>query len=233
MPKTPINRAIRFFDRAFRKIYGFPVISHAIARQFHRLFYYSKGTWKTTFWQGTSIRKCPFDLWVYQEMIYELKPDRIIECGTYKGGSALYLASLCDLAGNGKIISIDIEEHENRPTHERITYLLGSSTSEEIVNKVRGFINGAERVMVILDSAHSMQHVLNELRIYEKFVTPGSYIIVEDTNLNGHPVRPRYDPGPMKAVKIFLRENKAFTIDKKREKYFVSFNPNGYLKRIE
>ncbi|TET88922.1 MAG: cephalosporin hydroxylase, partial [Desulfobacteraceae bacterium] len=80
---------------------------------------------------------------------------------------------------------------------------------------------------------HSMPHVLNEMSIYGNFVTPGSYLIVEDTNINGHPVRPRYTPGPMEAVRSFLRENKAFVVDKKREKFYLSFNPNGYLKRIK
>ena len=89
-------------------------------------------------------------------------------------------------------MTIDIQEYEQRPNHERITYLVGSSTSEEVVRKVRNLIEEDERVMVVLDSDHAMHHVLNEMRIYGDFVTPGSYLIVEDTNIDGHPVRPQY-----------------------------------------
>jgi len=87
-------------------------------------------------------------------------------------------------------------------------------------------------VMVILDSNHDKDHVLNELRSYNRFVTKGSYLIVEDTDFNGHPVLPDYGPGPMEAVKAFLSENKDFEVDKSREKFFLTFNPRGYLKKI-
>jgi cephalosporin hydroxylase len=85
--------------------------------------------------------------------------------------------------------------------------------------------------MVILDSDHHKDHVLRELEIYSKFVTNGSYIIVEDTNINGHPVRPKFGPGPTEAVKEFLKGSRDFVIDKSREKFFLTFNPNGYLKK--
>jgi len=181
---------------------------------------------------GVHAAKCPVDLWIYQEIIYELKPDVIIECGTGSGGSSLFLASICDMIGNGRVITIDIVEAEGRPQHKRITYLLGSSTSSETVEQVKKLVSVDNKVMVILDSYHSKEHVLNELRIYSRFVTKGSYIIVEDTNLSGHPVVPTADPGPMEAVVEFLKEDKGFAVDKTREKLLLSFNPNGYLKRI-
>ncbi|MBN1255773.1 MAG: class I SAM-dependent methyltransferase [Deltaproteobacteria bacterium] len=200
---------------------------------FHKLYYEShKVTWENTFWLGIQAHKCPLDLWIYQEIIFEIKPDIIIECGTFHGGSALFLASICDLLNKGKIISIDIENKKDRPKHERITYLLGSSTSEEIVEKVQIFIKNIDRIMVILDSDHSKEHVLRELEIYSKFVTKGSYIIVEDTNINGHPIGPDFGPGPMEAVKEFLKMKRDFAIDKSREKFYLTFNPDGYLKRV-
>ena len=121
---------------------------------------------------------------------------------------------------------------ENRPNHNRITYLLGSSTSKEIMEDVQRFIVNKNQIMVILDSDHKKEHVLSELRIYSQFVTKGSYIIVEDTNINSHPIFPDFGPGPMEAVKDFLEENKDFVIDKSREKFYLTFNPDGYLKRV-
>jgi cephalosporin hydroxylase len=218
------------------RIYISPKQEKSIVSQFHKLYYdahiFGK-TWCNTFWLGIPTLKCPLDLWIYQEIIFEVKPDVIIECGTAHGGSALFLASVCDLVGNGKVITIDIEDKKGRPKHNRIKYLLGSSTSKEIVRKVRSLVKNGDKVMVVLDSDHHKEHVLNELRIYSNFVTKGSYIIVEDTNINGHPVYPEFGPGPMEAVEEFLREkNKDFVVDKTKEKFYLTFNPKGYLKRI-
>jgi cephalosporin hydroxylase len=200
---------------------------------FHKLYYASENeTWKNTFWLGIQTQKCPLDLWIYQEIIFEIKPDAIIECGTYGGGSALFLASICDLLGHGEIITIDIRSMEGRHEHVRITYLIGSSTSQEIVEKVQAFLKNKKRVIIILDSDHNKEHVLKELKIYSPFVSKGSYLIVEDTNINGHPVEPNFGPGPMEAVKEFLEGNKNFVIDKSKEKFYMTFSPNGFLKRV-
>ena len=205
-----------------------------IIDHFHRLYYESpRRTRRNTFWLGVQAQKCPLDLWIYQEIIFETRPDIIIETGTAKGGSALFLASICDLVGKGEIISIDIEDKENKPGHPRIKYLLGSSTSEEIVEKVQAVIRGKDRIMIILDSDHQKEHVLRELEIYSKFITRESYIIVEDTNINGHPVRSTFGPGPMEAVKEFLKLNEDFIIDRSREKFYLTFNPDGYLKKMK
>jgi len=219
----------------YHRIYIDSKLEKNIIDSFHKLYYDSNifgKTWKDTFWLGVPIAKCPLDLWICQEIIFELKPDIIIECGTAYGGSALFFASMCDLVDNGKVITIDIEDREDRPQHRRIKYLLGSSTSKEIVDDVKGLIRDKNKVMVNLNSEHSKQHVLNELRIYSKLVTNGSYLIVEDTNINGHPVCPDFGPGPMEAVDEFLKENKDFIVDKSKEKFFLTFNPKGYLLKI-
>jgi cephalosporin hydroxylase len=202
-----------------------------VVRPFHRMYYDSK-VWRDTYWQGVETEKTPLDLWIYQEIVYELKPDVIVETGTFDGGSALFLATICDLAGTGKVITVDLETRPYRPKHPRITYVEGhSSTSAEAVGKVKEGLGDAKKVMVILDSDHGQPHVLDELRIYSAFVTPGQYLIVEDTNINGHPVLEEFGPGPMEALDIFLRKNKDFEIDPSREKFFLTFNPRGYLKR--
>jgi len=209
------------------------LIKKIVVDEFHKVYYnVPRRTWSKTFWLNCPAQKCPLDLWVYQEIICEVQPDIIVESGTADGGSALFLASVCDLMNRGQVITIDIEDNLARPRHQRITYLLGSSTSDEIVKVVGSAIAGKEKVMVILDSDHHKEHVCNELKIYSTFVTKGSYCIVEDTNIHGHPVRKDFPAGPMEAVDEFLRGNKDFVIDTSREKFFLTFAPNGYLKKI-
>lgn len=220
----------------YHRIYISSKLERNTVDEFHRLYYDSYVFGETllnTFWLGVPIWKCPLDVWIYQEIIFEVKPSIIVECGTRYGGSALFLASMCDLVNNGKVITIDIEDTKGRPKHKRITYLLGSSTSREVVEKVRNLISDGDKVMVILDSDHHKEHVLSELKNYSKLVTQGSYIIVEDTNINGHPVLPDFGPGPMEAVDEFLRENKDFCIDRDKEKFYLTFNPKGYLRKIK
>jgi len=154
----------------------------------------------------------------------------ILETGTASGGSALFLASVCDLLGRGEVVSVDIE-HRERPSHDRVTYLNGSSVSSEIMGQIRGRADGRSPVLVILDSDHSKRHVVEELRLYGPLVTSGSYLIVEDTNVNDHPVLPEHGPGPMEAVDEFLRESPDFSIDSEREKFFLTFNPRGFLRK--
>lgn len=231
--KNEIN-SLRYLIR--HRVFISPKLEKDVVDQFHKLYYNSQTfheSWGNTFWLGTPTQKCPLDTWIYQEIIFEVKPDVIIECGTKYGGSALFLASICDLLNHGEVITIDIEDKKNKPQHKRIKYLLGSSTSKEIVEQVKKLTNGKNKILVILDSDHSKNHVLKELKIYSKSVTKDSYIIVEDTNINGHPVYPDFGPGPMEAVKEFLIEDKNFIVDKSKEKFYLTFNPSGYLKKIK
>lgn len=210
----------------------------ALARaveDFHLAYYNSGGAasrFGTTTWLGTRVVKCPLDLWNYQEILTELRPDLIIETGTLFGGSAFFLATVCDHLGWGRIVTIDLEEQEGRPAHPRIEYWKGSSTDPGIVERARAAAAESRTVLVILDSDHTERHVLAELRAYAGLVTPGSYLIVEDTNVNGHPVLRSYGPGPMEAVERFLAESGDFFPDQDREsKFLLTFNPKGYLRR--
>lgn len=206
-------------------------VDAVVVRAFHRLYYCSSlRTWSNTYWLGTQAQKCPLDLWVYQELLHELRPAVIVETGTASGGSALYLASICDLLGHGTVLTVDITEAE-RPAHERITYLTGSSVAPEMLEHIRELVGGRSPVLVILDSDHSRAHVLEELRLYAPLVSRDSYVIVEDTNVNGHPVDSSFGPGPMEAVDAFLSETSDFEIDAECEKFFLTFNPRGYLRR--
>jgi cephalosporin hydroxylase len=208
--------------------------------QFHDLYYRlgQRGQYTNTnlaFWLGYPSLKCPLDLWIYHELICKIQPEFIIETGTASAGSALFLASMCDLIDHGKVITIDVDERpgERRPVHPRLTYIIGSSTDEAVIDRVREVLTGKSCGMVILDSDHRKDHVLGEMRAYADFVPVGGYLIVEDTNINGHPTYPDFGPGPMEAVKEFLAETDTFQVDKACERFLLTMNPSGYLRRCK
>jgi cephalosporin hydroxylase len=206
-----------------------------ITDRFHNLYYDGPmgvgPIFNHTSWMGVPCQKCPLDLWIYQEIIFELQPDLIIETGTCYGGSALFMAHILDIIGKGKIITIDIDNTITRPSHPRIVYVHGSSSDAGLVESI--LTNRPDEVrLVILDSDHSKAHVLQELHLFAPYVNVGSYLIVEDTNINGHPAYPSFGEGPYEAVQEFLAIQNGFTIDLIREKFLMTFNPAGFLKRI-
>ncbi len=182
-------------------------------------------------WLGSQALKNPLDLWVYQEIMAETQPDVVIETGTYRGGSAHFLASVCDLLGSGEVVSIDIEPpRDDYPEHPRITYLGGrSSTDPDVLAEVRERVDG-RRTMIVLDSDHSEAHVDAELEAYAPLVPVGCYLIVEDSNIGQ--IRPDLMPGPLQSIETFLASRSDFVIDREREKFLLTFNPSGYLKRV-
>jgi cephalosporin hydroxylase len=183
--------------------------------------------------------KTPMDMMVLQEIINETKPDLIIETGTFMGGSALFMANMLDIAGKGLVYTVDysVAYDENLPSHNRIAYFKGSSTNSELIKKIKNEMNGAKSVMVCLDSDHSKDNVLNEMEKYSPFVTVGNYMIVDDTNIN-NPMLPLkdgkriYEQGPHEAVEEFIKTHKEFKIDRSREKFLFTFNPDGYLRKV-
>jgi cephalosporin hydroxylase len=200
---------------------------------FHRLYYERGGggtTWCDTWWFGVRVFKSPLDLWIYQEILNDTRPDLVIETGTAFGGSALFLATMFDMIGHGEVITVDVTPRA-RPTHDRIRYLEGSSVDSQVLAEVAATARDRRRVMVVLDSDHARDHVLRELERYAPFVTEGCYLIVEDTNVNGHPVHRGFGPGPHEAVEEFLTHHDEFERDRRREKFLVTFNPGGYLRR--
>jgi cephalosporin hydroxylase len=210
------------------------VIVDQFSELYYRLGQQGRCTYMTS-WLGYSTLKCPLDLWIYQELICKLRPEVIFETGTASGGSALFLASMCDLIGQGDIITIDIDERvgELRPIHPRLSYVIGSSTDPAVIRDVRKRLHGRRCGMVILDSDHTRDHVLAEMRIFQEFIPVGGYMIVEDTNINGHPSFPEFGLGPMEAVEDFLRETDAFQIDPACERFLLTMNPSGFLRRCK
>jgi cephalosporin hydroxylase len=211
-----------------------------ITRAFHNC-YYESDVWRNTYWHSTPVLKCPFDLWIYQEIVASVQPALIVECGTWAGGSALFLANMLDIVGDGKIITIDLLETNQvrehylrylpelaarlciRPEHPRIKQIIGSSTDPQIVANVTEVVSEGGAVMVIADSDHSIEHAYAELDAYHALVTPGSYFVMEDTNIP--------ESGPRQAVDRFLAGHPEFAIDATREKFLLTFNPCGYLRR--
>jgi cephalosporin hydroxylase len=204
-----------------------------IIHRFHDLYYRrwlgGADTINLT-WFGYRLLKCPLDLWVYQELLVRTRPDLVIETGTFFGGSALFMATVMDIIGHGRVITIDQAAKPDRPVHPRVSYWNGSSTDAAIVAEARKAA-GSGRSMVVLDSDHSAAHVYQEMIAYSPLVRAGDYLIVEDTNVNGHPTYAEYGPGPMEAVERFLASNDEFETDARCERFLMTLNPKGYLRR--
>ena len=203
-------------------------------------------------WMGRPIIQFPQDMIALQEIIWEVKPDMIIETGIAHGGSLIFSASMltlleaCGEIENGKVLGIDIDirEHnkkaiEAHPMSKKITMFQGSSIDEEMIQKVHEFAKKGKKILIILDSNHTHEHVLAELRAYACLVSIGSYCIVFDTLIEDIPKgfydRP-WDKGnnTKTAVWEFLKENDSFTMDKDIEnKILITVAPDGYLKRVK
>lgn len=184
-------------------------------------------------WLGRPALKTPFDSWVYQEIIYDTKPNIIIEIGNFAGGSTLYLANIFDSLGYGKVIGVDIDHNKvSDLNHKRIKWITGDATNSETLDKVRNEINVNDRVMIIEDSSHKYESTLSILEHYSSLVTVGCYFIIEDGICKENYIDgPK--PGPFEATHKFLSTHPEFQIDKKMEKFFFTYNPDGFLKKIK
>lgn len=215
-----------------------PSTSKSLVNDFIKL-YHSSGIHNRTYWLGIPTLENPCDMWTFQEIISEIKPDFIIETGTFKGGGAIFFASVLQMVNpNGKVITVDIEPQMEEAAKldlfkERVEFIEGSSTSDDVIRRIAERIKGAKVVMVTLDSDHHMPHVLKELGLYAGFVTPGSYLVVQDTSHNGHPLPTTYGKGPKEAMDEFLKTNGNFVPDRRRDKFLLTFSPGGYLKRVK
>jgi cephalosporin hydroxylase len=189
-------------------------------------------------WLGIPTAQNPNDAWIIQEIISEVTPDYIVEAGTARGGSAVLWATILrHVNPDGKVITIDIEDSSAEAkkldiSQRMITFMLGSSTNPKIVAEISERVKG-KKTLVILDSDHHKEHVLNEMKSYGPLVNVGGYLIVQDSNINGHPVYPTFGPGPMEAIDAFLASNSDFQPDAGREHFLYLTNPRGYLKRIK
>jgi len=230
-------------EKAYQKGYrdgrtaGLPTDEEIINR-FHKIFYAQKNrTWLANRWLGVQTSQNPNDAWITQEILSEQKPDFMVEAGTKHGGSALIWAMvLREVNPTARVITIDIEDKITKAKNlslfqEKIDFLLGSSTDPKIVEEVRRRTAG-KRVVVLLDSDHSRYHVLAEMQAYAPIVNVGSYMIVQDGILSGHPIEDQMEGGPWEAINEFLDKNEDFEVDRSRERLMFTYCPRGYLKRI-
>ena len=212
-----------------------------IADSFH-VMYYASNVWNggNMKWLGVGLFQHPMDMWVKQEIIFETKPTLILETGSAMGGSALFYATILDQMQQGRIVSIDLQDEKSgmgipKFKHKRINFFKGNSVDPGVIKKIKAMIKPTDRVMVNLDSDHTAEHVLKELKIYGPMVTPGCYMIIDDTNLGGHPIMNQNipGPGPWTAVVEYLQKDKSFEIDQSRHKFYMTWCPNGFLRKKE
>lgn len=217
---------------------------HALTRQWfdrsidHRYSYHFR-------WMGLPIIQYPQDMVAMQELIWQVQPDVIVECGVARGGSIVYYASLLQLLGRGgRVIGIDIDIRppnraalEGHPMAKHIQLIERSSIAPETAAEVRAAIRDGETVMVVLDSNHTHDHVLRELGLYAPLVRTGSYLVVFDTVIEFLPPPADRPWGPgnnaYTAVKAFLASNPRFVIDETiHDKLQITVAPFGYLRCI-
>lgn len=225
LPK--ITRLLRPVQKDYRKKFSLTLKDWLIYHQKEIVFDKCR-------WMGVRAMKNPMDAWIYQEIIYEVKPEIIIEIGSKEGGSTLFLANLLDILNNGQVISIDIDRKDYKVKHPRIIPVTGDSSSEKTVNVVKKICDG-KKVLAVHDGDHSRNHVLKDLALYSNLISINSYFIVEDGVMDlfkpGDGIG-AFNDGPLAAIDEFLRKNSNFIADEKRERYILTYNPRGFLKRI-
>lgn len=201
-------------------------------------------------WMGVPIIQMPADVMATQEVIWATKPDVIIETGVARGGSVLFMASILEMLGKGKVIGVDIdirthnrESIANHPMSKRVVLIEGGSVDEHTLNLVRAEIAPGARVMVVLDSDHSRDHVLAECRAYGPLVTRGCYMVVADT-LVGHvseenALKKRskiwfQGDEPLSALRDYMAETVRFEVDEVLNgKLVLSSSPGGYVRCVK
>jgi cephalosporin hydroxylase len=221
-----------------------------ISREWVRVGWNQKHTYTFT-WMGRPIIQLPEDMVRMQEVIYNLKPDVIVETGIAHGGSLIFYASLFKAMGKGRVIGVDIdirahnrkalEQHELKPL---VTLIEGSSTDPIIVGQVREMIKRDEKVLVILDSCHTKDHVLDELEAYHSLVSPGSYIVATDGVMREVYDVPRGNPewkkdNPCEAAREFLMKHSDFVLETPHWNFNeselsenITHFPDAWLKRL-
>jgi cephalosporin hydroxylase len=199
-------------------------------------WFHEANVWKNMTWHGVRTLKLPSDIWNYQEIIFERRIEHVVETGTRHGGSAVFFAeTLAARRARGPVVSIDIDRVSRQISGcEGVHFLLGDSASPAMVEQALALLPQQRGpLFLILDSDHSRDHVLRELRAWVPRMRENDYLVVEDTIVNGHPVRPEHGAGPMEAIREYLEENPGLLVhDRAREaKFGASFAARGHYIR--
>jgi cephalosporin hydroxylase len=185
-------------------------------------------------WLGVTTYKNPLDAWILQEIVCDVRPELIVEIGSAKGGSAMFLCTILDQLGGGRLLSVDVDHSGFAARSHRIDKLTGDSAAPEIRSEVARLAHG-KRTLVIHDGDHRKDNVLADLEAYAPLVSVGSYCVVEDGIIDqfehGDGIGTR-EEGPLAAVEAFLAHHPEFVVDETRERYLLTYNPSGYLKRV-
>jgi cephalosporin hydroxylase len=188
-------------------------------------------SWEHGTWLGHEVTGVPTDLLAYQDLIASVRPDWVVETGTGNGGRALFLASICDLVGNGRVVSIGEELAEDLPQHPRLTYVDGKPEAAATVARVHGIVGAEPRALVLLGRA--LAHItVASFAAYAPLVPVDSYVVVTDTVVNGNPVWTGFGAGGFEAVKTILAKHGEFCSDPGPERFGLTFNTTGFLKRF-
>jgi len=209
----------------------------SVPEQYHS-WYYNQLVWTHTTFLGVPCLKSVSDMWNYQEILAERKPSLVIEFGTFNGGSALFFATILKLTSpHSRVLTVDLDQHsvnEAARSNPHIEFMEASSTSPETANRIRELrLQYPGSAFVVLDSDHSKNHVFQELLQLRQLTQSGDYVVVEDGNLNGHPVLPKFGPGPYEAIEeYFAQYPDDYVSDTAREEKFgFTFAPKGFLIR--
>jgi cephalosporin hydroxylase len=205
--------------------------------EYHK-WYYNTFVWNKTKWLGIDCWKSVSDMWNYQEILSELKPSLVIEFGSNRGGSALFFAHMMQRLGQPfKVLSVDINHDALDPAvfgEPDIQFVESSSATPEIAELIQQLKDQFPgKIFAILDSNHAKDHVLAEMKLLRPLLSSGDYLLVEDSCINGHPVLPKWGPGPYEAIEAYEEEfPNDYTHDVEREnKFGFTFAPNGFLIR--
>jgi len=206
-------------------------------RDYH-LWYYNSEIWKRTTWAGAVALKSPLDMWNYQEILFERRPSLIVEFGTWNGGATLFFAALLrELGGRGRILTVDIDSSRLDPRlrEDPLIEVLTTSSSDPAVASRIALLREAfpGPLFAIVDSDHRREHVIAELELLRRVTRTGDYVVVEDGNINGHPVLPGWGPGPYEALQDYFAVHPVdYERDDAREaKFGFSFATRGFLTR--
>jgi cephalosporin hydroxylase len=194
--------------------------------------YYRSLAWRETRWFGRPVPNAPPDLLAYQEILAEVRPDWVIETGTYEGGRAYFLATMCELLGHGEVISIAEHQRGERPSHPRLRYLTAPPHDPEARKRVDEIVGPEPHALVILGSRTRRDRTRREFEAFAPLVPVGSYLVVEHTVLNGFPVDAGFGPGPHEALRRLMNLHGEFLADTTRERHALTFNQGGFLRRI-